>query len=117
MLCWKNLSGCPPSPSAAAETPARTPAAPPPAAGLTEPASPETETLRSGAACWPAAAAGSERPPGPRARGPCERTLRLGGGRTASGPRWRRDWVGGRRRKRRRGKVGESWRRRQKSSR
>lgn len=115
MSCWKNLSGCPPSPSEAAETPARIPAAPPPAAGPTEPASPETETLRSGASCWPAAAGGSGRPPGPRARGPCERPLRPGEGRKALNLRRWDDWTGGlRRRRRRRGKVDESGRRRRK---
>lgn len=76
--------------------------------------SPETETLRSGAFCWPAAAGGSERPPGPRAHVPCERTVQLGEDRKASNLRWWDDWVGGLRRKRRRGKVDESGRRRRK---
>lgn len=119
MLCWKNLSGCPLSPSVAAETPVQIPAAPPPEVGLTGPVSPETETLRSGASCWLAAAGGSERPPGPHAHGPCERTLQLGEGRKASNLRWWDDWVGGLRRKRRRGKVDESgrrWKRKEQSS-
>lgn len=108
MLCWRNPSGCPPSPSAGAENPAQTLAGSPPAAGQTEPTTPETETPRSGASCWPAAAGGSEKPSGPRGPGPCGRTLQPGEPRTGLSLKWRDDWVGGMRRE----KVDESGRRR-----
>lgn len=86
--CWKNPSGCPRSPAGAAGTPAQTPAGSPRAAGPTEPTSPETETPRSGASCWPAAAAGFETPPGRPARVTCVRTLQLGGGPIGLSLRW-----------------------------
>lgn len=106
-LCLRNLSGCPLFPSAAAETPAQTPAGSPPAAGQTEPTPPETETLRSEASCWLSAAGSSVRPSGPH--GPCGTTLQPGEGQRGLSVKWRHDWVGG---LRRREKADESWKRR-----
>lgn len=84
----------------------------PPAAGPTGPASPETETLWSGAFCWPAAAGGSEKPPGPHDRGPCLRTRQPGEGQMPLKQWWGDDYEVGLRRSRRGEKVDESWIRR-----
>lgn len=84
MLCWRNPSGRPRSPSAASETLAQTPAGSPPAAAPTEPAPLEIETLKPGASCWHAAAPGSETPSEPRGPAPGGRTLQQGEGQRRS---------------------------------
>lgn len=107
MPCWRNPSGCPPSPSAAAETPAQTPAGSPPAAGQTAPTPPETGTPTSGASCWPAAAGDSGTPSGPPGPAAGDWTPRPGEDQTGLClMRTDVDWVGG---QRRREEVDESW--------
>lgn len=109
--CWRNPSGCPPSPSAAAETPAQTPAGSPQAAGLTGPVLPESGTPRSGASGWPAAAGRSERPTWPHGHELCGRGLLPGEDRPYSGLTRRTALVGGLRTS----EVGESWKTGQRS--